>query len=132
MRSDVNILKQHLDLQRVEYIGWVPDELQVADALTKDKTDKVGLTEMMVHGQLKATQCRTNLIYHSGKDFRIVGEALRSSIIKRKKMVIKKKGVKEIQKEMKEACKELDGDGEVDTELEEEFKAGEVEKYYKY
>ena len=56
----------------------VPDELQVADALTKDKTDKVGLTEMMVHGQLKATQCRTNLIYHSGKDFRIVGEALRS------------------------------------------------------
>ena len=101
MRPDVNILKQHLEEHRVEFIGWVPDELQVSDALTKDKTDKVGLTEMMVHGQLKATLCRTNLIYHSGRDFKIVGEALRSSLIKRKKMVLKKKKVKEIQKEMK-------------------------------
>ena len=49
-------------------------------------------------------------------------------------MVLKKKGVKEIQKGMKEECRALDGDedGEVDTELADEFKAGEVEKFYKY
>ena len=132
MRPDVNILKQHLEEGRLEFIAWVPDELQVADALTKDKTDKVGLTEMMVHGQLKATLCRTNLIYHSGQDFKIVGEALRASLIKRKKMVPKKKKVKEIQKEMKEECKamggEEEGDGEFD--FEDEFKAEDVERVY--
>ena len=36
MRPDVNILKQHLEDQRIEFIAWVPDELQVSDVLTKD------------------------------------------------------------------------------------------------
>ena len=59
---------------------------------------------------------------------------MRSSLIKRKKMVLKKKKVKEIQKEMKEECKAMDwdADGEDDIELADEFKAEEVEKSYNY
>ena len=49
MRSDVNILKQHMEEKRIEFIAWVPDELQLGDALTKDKVDKVGINDLMQH-----------------------------------------------------------------------------------
>ena len=108
MRSEVNILKQFVEERKIEYVSWIPDEHQIADILTKDKPDKIGLTDLMQQGQLKAVKRVDNVVFHNGRDYKMEGRALREKIIKIKAMVPKRKKVKQVQKELKEESERSD------------------------
>ena len=64
----------------------------IADILTKDKSDKIGLDEMMRDGRLRVVQCRKNYIFHDGRDYKMVGQAIKDKIVKQlNKIPIKRK-----------------------------------------
>ena len=91
MRPDVDILKQMLENKEIERIHWIPDELMIADVLTKEKVTKIGVFELMAYGKLKVVTNEDNYIHHDSKDFCMKGKHLRSTIIKAKKTPIKKR-----------------------------------------
>ena len=63
----------------------------IADVLTKQKVTKIGVFELMAYGKLRVVMNDDNFIHHDSKDFCIKGKHLRSTIIKAKKMSIKKR-----------------------------------------
>ena len=91
LRPDVEIIKQFVENKEIEEIRWIPDELQISDILTKDKVSKIGVFELMAYGVLKTVTDRNNYVYHSGRDFVMVGSHLRNTIIKQKKAPMKKR-----------------------------------------
>merc|ERR1712030_31998 len=64
LRSDVAILKQFIEGKMIDKIVWIDDPHQIADILTKDKCDKIGLDEMLRDGRLRIVKNRSNYIYH--------------------------------------------------------------------
>jgi len=78
----VAILKQFIEGKKIEKIVWVDDPHQMADILTKDKCDKLGLDEMMRDGRLRIVTNRSNYIYHDGRDYKMVGQAIKNKIVK--------------------------------------------------
>ena len=82
LRSDVAILKQFIEGKKIDKIVWVDDPHQIADILTKDKCDKLGLDEMMRDGRLRIVTNRSNYIYHDGRDYKMVGQAIKNKIVK--------------------------------------------------
>ena len=116
MRSEVNILKQFVEDRKIEYVSWIPDEHQIADILTKDKPDKIGLTDLMQQGQLKAVKRVDNIVFHNGRDYKMEGKALREKIIKVKAMLPKRKKVKQVQKELKEETERIDEEDRLEVE----------------
>ena len=80
MRSEVNILKQFVEDRKVEYVSWIQDEHQIADILTKDKPDKIGLTDLMQQGQFKAVKRVDNIVFHNGRDYKMEGQALKKRL----------------------------------------------------
>ena len=105
MRSDINILKQFIEEQKIEYISWIQDEEMIADILTKDKPDKIGLSDLMQQGQLKVVRRQDNIVYHNGRDYKIEGRALREKLIKSKIIPSKRKTVKQAQEQLAEQVK---------------------------
>ena len=71
IRSDVHILKQFIEEKLIDKIVWIGDNHQIADILTKDKSDKIGLDEMMRDGRLRVVRNRTNYIYHDGRNYKM-------------------------------------------------------------
>ena len=116
MRSEVNILKQFVEDRTVEYVSWIQDENQIADILTKDKPNKIGLTDLMQQGQLKAVKRVENIVFHNGRDYKMEGKALREKIIKVKAMLPKRKKVKQVQKELKEETERIDEEDRLEVE----------------
>ena len=88
---DMNILKQFVKDKDLDCIVWIPDELQVADVLTKDKLTKVGIFEMMAYGELNVVRNRENLITFENDDYVMKGRHLRNQIIKSKGVPMKKR-----------------------------------------
>ena len=82
----------------------------IADILTKDKPDKIRLTDLMQQGQLKAVKRIDNVVFHNGRDYKMEGRALREKIIK---MAPKRKKVKQVQKELKEKS-DMEDEGKVE------------------
>ena len=82
LRSDVAILKQFIEQKSIDKIVWVDDPHQIADILTKDKSDKLGLDEMLRDGRLRIVRNRSNYIYHDGRDYKMVGQAIKNKIVK--------------------------------------------------
>ena len=82
LRSDVAILKQFIEEKMIDKIVWIDDPHQIADLLTKDKCDKIGLDEMMRDGRLRIVTNRSNYIYHDGRDYKMVGQAIKNKIVK--------------------------------------------------
>ena len=92
IRSDVHILKQFIEEKLIDKIVWIGDTHQIADILTKDKSDKIGLDEMMRDGRLRVVRNRTNYIYHDGRDYKMHGQAIRDKIVKQiRKIPIRRK-----------------------------------------
>ena len=56
LRPDMNILKEFFKNKDLDYIVWVPDELQIADILTKEKVTKIGVFELMAYGELNVVR----------------------------------------------------------------------------
>ena len=112
MRSEVNILKHFVEDKRIEYVCWIPNEEMIADILTKDKPNKIGLTDMMQQGQLKAVKKVDNVVFHNGRDYEMEGRALREKIIKIKVMVPKRKKVKQVHEELKKKSRMSDREDE--------------------
>ena len=83
MRSEIMILKQFVEDGEIESIVWVPDELMIADVMTKWKNQKIGVSEVMSGKKLNVLKESVNVIRHNGSDFVIEGQALRDDIIKR-------------------------------------------------
>jgi hypothetical protein len=83
MRSEVMILKQFLEDGEIDSVIWVPDELMIADVMTKWKNKKMGISEVMSGRRLNVLNENVNVIKHNGSDFVIEGKALRDDIIKR-------------------------------------------------
>ena len=77
----------------------------IADILTKDKPDKIGLSDLMQQGQLKVVKRRDNIVYHNGRDYKIEGRALREKLIKSKIIPPKRKTVKQAQEQLAEQVK---------------------------
>ena len=102
--------------KRIEYVSWIPDEHMIADILTKDKPDKIGLTDLMQQGQSKAVKRVDNVVFHNGRDYKMEGRALREKIIKIRAIVPKRKEVKQVQKELKERSERSDKEDEGKTE----------------
>ena len=67
--SEIMILKQFLEDGEIESGVWVPDELMIADVMSRRR--------------LNVLKENVNVIKHNGSDFVIVGKALRDDIIKR-------------------------------------------------
>ena len=84
----------------------------IEDILTKDKLNKIGLTDLMQQGQLKAVKKVDNVEFHNGRDYKMEGRALREKIIKIKVMAPKRKKVKQVQEELKEKSKISDREDE--------------------
>ena len=112
MRSEVNILKQFVEDKIIEYVSWIQDEEMIADILTKDKPNKIGLTDLMQQGQLKAVKKVDNVVFHNGRDYKMEGRALREKIIKIKVMAPKRKKVKQVQEELKKKSRMSDREDE--------------------
>ena len=92
IRSDVHILKQFIEEKLIDKIVWIGDTHQIADILTKDKNDKIGLDEMMRDGRLRVVKNRTNYIFHDGRDYKMHGQAIRDKIVKQiRKIPIRRK-----------------------------------------
>ena len=92
LRSDVHILKQHLEQGQLEKVVWISDKQQIADILTKDKRDKIGLDEMLRDGRLRIVNSRDYYIFHDGQDYVTIGKALREKIVGKQNITpIKKK-----------------------------------------
>ena len=91
LRPDMNIMKEFVKNKDVACIVWIPDELQIADILTKDKITKIGVFELMAYGELNVVRNRENYVSFDGEDYVMKGQHLRSQIIKAKKIPMKKR-----------------------------------------
>ena len=85
-------MKQFIEQKDIDKIVWIGDSHQIADILTKDKSDKIGLDELLRDGRLRIVQNRNNYIYHDGRDYKMVGKAIKDKIVKQtNKVPIKRK-----------------------------------------
>ena len=65
---------------------WVPDELMIADVITKWKNQKIGVSEVMSGKKLNVLKENVNVIKHNGSDFVIEGQALQDVRIQSRKL----------------------------------------------
>ena len=93
-------------------LSWLQDEKMIADILTKDKPDKIGLTDMMQQEQLKVVKQNDNIVFHNGRDYKMVGRALRDKLIKINVMLPKMKKVKQAQEDLVKKIKQEEEEGE--------------------
>ena len=108
---EVNILKEFVKEKIVECIVWLPDELMIADILTKEKVTKIGVMEMFCYGELNVVRNRENLITFENEDFVMKGRHLRKQIIKSKGIPMKKKAkAKEVAKDEAKNVEKEDGE----------------------
>ena len=92
LRSDVHIMKQFIEQKLIDKIVWIGDSHMIADILTKDKSDKIGLDEMMRDSRLRAVMNRENYIFHDGRDYKMIGKAIKDKIVKQmNKIPVKRK-----------------------------------------
>ena len=97
MRSDIADLKQKLELKEVNKYCWMQDERMLADVLTKEKKEKLGLDDLMKENKLDIVKNEDNCVKYTDGEFEITGRKLQDKLVpipkitKRKKLLEKEK-----------------------------------------
>ena len=109
MRSDINDLKQKLELGEVSRYCWVQDEKMLADISTKEKKEKCGQDDLLKENKLNILRTEDNCVRFVEGEIEITGRKLQQNLIPKKKIPMRKKigkvekeSVQEIKKEEEE------------------------------
>ena len=76
MRSDIADLKQKLELKEVNKYCWMQDERMLADVLTKEKKEKLGLDDLMKENKLDIAKNEDTCVKYTDGEFEITGRKL--------------------------------------------------------
>ena len=103
MRADIADLKEKLESRDVDKYCWLQDERMLADILTKERKEKLGLDGLMRDNILDVVQSENNCVAYNNGEFEITGRNLRERLLPNPKLP-KRKTVKEkgAQKERRE------------------------------
>ena len=97
MRADIADLKQRLEFKEVDKYCWIQDERMIADILTKEKKEKIGLDDVMKENVLDIAHSEDNCVTYANGEFDISGRKLREKLLPKPKLpkrnVIKTKPV---------------------------------------
>ena len=80
LRAAVADLKQKLEENDVICYSWLPDELMIADLLTKEMKDKFGLDDLLKENKLQCIMNQDNYVMASGGEFIMKGRKLREKM----------------------------------------------------
>ena len=75
----------------IKKYAWLQDELMIADALTKSKSDKIGLNDLLEKNRLNCVMTEKYHVAFDDGEFKIVGEMLRRKLLPKPKIPMKKK-----------------------------------------
>ena len=83
MRSSIADLKQKLEQKDVDSYGWIQDEEMVADILTKDMKDKLGLNGIIMENRLCCVTSDDNKVTAEDGEFVMTGRKLKEKLQKK-------------------------------------------------
>ena len=83
MRSSIADLKQKLEQNEVNSYGWIQDDEMVADILTKEMKDKLGLNEIIMENRLRCVTSDDNKVTAEGGEFVMTGRKLKEKLRKK-------------------------------------------------
>ena len=81
LRADIADLKQKLEFGEVNKICWLQDEQMLADILTKECKEKLGLDDLMKENKMDALKSADNCVTYDEGEFSISGRKLREKLI---------------------------------------------------
>ena len=80
LRADIADLKQKLEFGEVNKICWLQDKRMLADILTKERKEKLGLDDLMKENKMDALKSADNCVTYDEGEFSIWGRKLREKL----------------------------------------------------
>ena len=90
MRADISDLKQKLELGEVHQYCWLQDERMLADILTKEKKEKLGLDDLLKENKLDLIKFQDNAVKYIDGEVKITGRKLQEKLTPKSKIWMRK------------------------------------------